>query len=94
MCDGLGASTPDEWTPAVVAENLRSLAGSLPLDQPTQDLLGRAAELVELVDSQAARLVELGRVEARARDFLERRGLASDVAVDTARYIVTGDADA
>lgn len=88
------ASTPDGMSPAAVAENLRALADSLPLDQETRDVLARAAELVELVDVQAADLARLEPVERRARDFLERPGISSATAIATARYIVTGDPDA
>ena len=83
----------DSASPAVVAEGLRALADVLPLDQGATDLLTRAAELVELVDSQAVDLARLRLIEARARDFLERPQGASQVALETARYIGTGEAD-
>lgn len=85
------APTPDEAAPAAIAENLRALADSLPLARKTKDVLARAAELVELVDVQAADLARLEPVERRARDFLERPGISSAEAIATARYIVTGD---
>jgi hypothetical protein len=80
-----------DLSPAVVADDLRALADTLPLDQSTRDVLNRAAELVDLVDRQAAELEGLRPIAERARDFGERPGLASAVALDTARYILTGE---
>jgi hypothetical protein len=57
-----------DLTPAVVAEDLRALADSVPFDQPTREVLERAAELLD-PEGDAVDAVNAARATYRAALF-------------------------